>query len=108
MLRKGLDMAQNKKIAAAQAGAAQIKSQRQFSGINAAAQRNRVLEFLRSHGSLSTIDARHLIDVMHPAARVMELRRAGHAIATIWTHATTPEGGTHRVARYHLMREAAV
>lgn len=99
-------MAQNKN-ATTLAGVAQIKSQSQSIGNDPAAQRSRVLEFLRRHGSLSTLDARHLIDVMHPAARVMELRRSGHAIATIWTHATTPEGGTHRVARYHLMRKAA-
>ncbi|BAN24649.1 putative uncharacterized protein [Caballeronia insecticola] len=43
---------------------------------------------------------------MHPAARVMELRRHGHEIATVWSHEITPEGGEHRVARYHLMREA--
>ena len=98
-------MAQNKK-AATREGAAQIKSRSKYSN-DTASQRSRLLEFLQKRGSLSTIDARHLIDVMHPAARVMELRRAGHAISTIWTHASTPEGGTHRVARYHLMRKAA-
>ncbi|MCP2086082.1 UNVERIFIED_ORG: hypothetical protein J2Y81_002099 [Paraburkholderia sediminicola] len=98
-------MAQKQK-AATQTSAAKEILKRQYSN-DTAIQRSRVLEFLRQHGSLSTLDARHLIDVMHPAARVMELRRAGYAIATIWTHATTPEGGTHRVARYHLMRKAA-
>ncbi len=37
----------------------------------------------------------------------MELRRAGHPIQTIWTHATTPEGGTHRVARYYLVHKVS-
>ncbi|MCA8094419.1 helix-turn-helix domain-containing protein [Burkholderia anthina] len=97
-------MTKNKK-AATRASAAKEILCRQYSN-DAAAQRNRVLEFLRHSGSLSTIDARHLIDVMHPAARIMELRRAGYPIQTIWTHATTPEGGTHRVARYYLMHEA--
>lgn len=100
-------MAQNKKRAAAHSGAAQTKSQMQSIGNDATAQRSRVLEFLRRHGSLSTIDARHLIDVMHPAARVMELRRQGHDIMTAWAHETTSEGGAHRVARYHLMSEAS-
>ncbi|UTV54788.1 helix-turn-helix domain-containing protein [Burkholderia arboris] len=72
---------------------------------DAAAQRARVLAFLRQHGSLSTLDARHLIDVMHPAARVMELRRYGYDISTVWTREVTPEGCAHRIARYHLMRE---
>lgn len=94
----------NKK-AATHEGAAQIKSRSKYSN-DAASQRVRLLEFLRKRGSLSTIDARHLIDVMHPAARIMELRQAGYSIVTVWTHATTPEGATHRVARYRLMREA--
>jgi Helix-turn-helix domain len=98
-------MAQNKK-AATREGAAQSKSRSKYSN-DAASQRSRLLEFLRKRGSLSTIDARHLIDVMHPAARVMELRRQGHDIMTAWAHETTPEGGTHRIARYRLMREAA-
>jgi len=98
-------MTRNKK-AAARTSAAQIKSQSQSGRNDAAAQRSRVFEYLRLHGSLSTLDARHLIDVMHPAARIMELRQAGHSITTVWTHATTPEGGTHRIARYRLLREA--
>jgi hypothetical protein len=99
-------MPTNKK-AATFTGAAQNKSQMQSIGNDTTAQRNRLLHFLQLHGSLSTIDARHLIDVMHPAARVMELRRQGHDIMTAWAHETTPEGGTHRIARYHLMREAS-
>ncbi|MFL9885215.1 helix-turn-helix domain-containing protein [Paraburkholderia agricolaris] len=97
-------MAQNKK-AATQTSAAKEILKRQYSN-DATAQRSRVLEFLRHHGSLSTLDARHLLDCLHPAARIMELRRFGHEIATVWSHETTPEGGAHRVARYHLMSEA--
>lgn len=93
-----------KQKAATRSSAAKRILQPQYSN-DAAAQRSRVLDFLRRHGSLSTLDARHLIDVMHPAARVMELRRFGHEIATIWTRETTPEGGEHRIARYHLVRE---
>jgi len=39
---------------------------------------------------------------MHPAARVMELRRMGFNIVTVWTSDTTREGNTHRVACYQL------
>lgn len=97
-------MVQNKKAAARKSAAKKIFKAKYSN--DAAAQRSRVLDFLRRHGSLSTLDARHLIDVMHPAARVMELRRFGHDIATIWSQETTPEGGRHRVARYHLMSKA--
>ncbi|MCW5144302.1 helix-turn-helix domain-containing protein [Burkholderia cenocepacia] len=96
----------NNKKAATLEGAAQNKAQAHYSSNDTAAQRHRILDFLCHYGSLSTLDARHKIDVMHPAARVMELRRLGHEIETIWSHETTPEGGKHRVARYHLMSEA--
>jgi hypothetical protein len=68
---------------------------------NAAAQRARLLDALR-RDSLTTLEARRLLDVLHPAARVMELRREGHNIVTAWTTDTTPEGNAHRVARYFL------
>jgi hypothetical protein len=98
----------NKKAAAlAGAGAAQNFSRNNINANCAEAQRTRLLGFLRNNGSLSTIDARHLIDVMHPAARVMELRNAGFQIETVWSREETPEGGKHRVARYHLMSEAS-
>ncbi|TCW63404.1 MULTISPECIES: helix-turn-helix domain-containing protein [Burkholderia] len=99
-------MTSNKKAATLE-GAAKNKAQVHYSSNDAAAQRHRILDFLRQYGSLSTLDARHKIDVLHPAARILELRRIGVEISTIWTQEATPEGGWHRVARYHLMREVA-
>jgi len=69
------------------------------------AQRDRILIGLRMRGSLSTLEARSEFDVMHPAARVMELREEGYQIHTVWTRGTTPEGFQHRVARYHYIGE---
>ncbi|MFT4063359.1 helix-turn-helix domain-containing protein [Paraburkholderia sp.] len=97
-------MAQKQKAATPES-AAKRNLNLQYSN-DAAAQRSRILDFLRRYGSLSTLDVRHMIDVMHPAARVMELRRCGHEIVTVWSNEMTPEGGEHRVARYHLMSEA--
>ncbi len=94
-------MAQNKKATLSR-GAAKGNLSRKYSN-DAAAQRSRVLTYLRRHGSLSTLDARHRLDCLHPAARVMELRWQGYDIATVWTRETTPEGFEHRVARYHLI-----
>lgn len=75
---------------------------------SSAAQRLRVLNHLRRNGSLSTIEARHRIDCLHPAARVMELRDRGHEILTVWTTEHTPEGRRHRIARYFLIKEASM
>lgn len=73
---------------------------------NAAVQRQRLLQALREAGSdgINTIQARHDLNIMMPAARVHELRHGeGLNIQTIWTDEDTPEGYTHRVARYVLM-----
>lgn len=70
-------------------------------GNSAAAQRARILDALRV-GPVTTLDARHRLDVLHPAARVMELRKFGQSIDTIWTTAENGEGRPHRVAKYVL------
>jgi hypothetical protein len=70
-------------------------------GNSASAQRARLLAALRV-APLSTIDARAALDVLHPAARVMELRSEGHPIITSWTTAENGDGRPHRVAKYVL------
>ena len=72
---------------------------------SSAAQRERLLAALRK-GPITTFDARGRYDVMHPGGRVMELRRIGHSIATIWTVETSDLGRPHRVGKYVLMQEA--
>ena len=72
-------------------------------GLSAAAQRARLLEALRTT-SLTTLEARRLLDVLHPAARIMELRRQGYDIQTVRVPDLTAEGRAHNVARY-ILRE---
>ena len=83
--------------------AAGTACEQQFTGNSAAEQRARVLHYLQTNRSISTLEARHVIDVMHPAARVMELRKLGNDIQTIWSYEINPEGYLHRVGRYVLM-----
>jgi hypothetical protein len=66
------------------------------------AQRQRLLNYLCGHGSLTTIEARRFLDIMHPAMRVLELKRQGHRIETHWINDVTEAGKSHRVARYLL------
>lgn len=75
---------------------------KQENDTSSAAQRQRILEWLRKHGSITTIEAREKIDCLHPCGRVMELRKLGHEIETIWTIEPTPCGTLHRVANYVL------
>ena len=63
------------------------------------AQRFRLLAALRK-GPISTLEARKFYDILHPAARVQELRDRGHCIDTVWTEDFTSEGKPHRVAQY--------
>jgi hypothetical protein len=69
------------------------------------AQRARLLAALRL-GPVSTIKARHDLDIIAPAPRIHELRHnAGHKILTVWRTETTPEGFSHRVAEYVLQSQ---
>jgi hypothetical protein len=65
-------------------------------------QRQRLLDHFQRYGSINTIEARRDLDVLHPAGRIQELRKAGEPIQTIWTTALTEVGKVHRVARYIL------
>lgn len=67
---------------------------------NAASQCNRILEYLRTK-SLTTIDARTELDIMHPSARVQELKEQGHNIVTYWEVVDNGQG-KHRIANYVL------
>lgn len=70
------------------------------------AQRMRLLQALRKAGSkgVTTIQARHQLNIMMPAARVHSLRHdLGLNVQTIWTEETNPEGFPHRCARYVLL-----
>ena len=70
------------------------------------AQRQRLLAALQKAGGtgITTLQARHELNVMHPGGRIHELRNDyGLNIQTIWTTDTTPEGFPHRTARYVLL-----
>ncbi|MGZ5010417.1 MAG: helix-turn-helix domain-containing protein [Methylobacter sp.] len=51
---------------------------------------------------LTTLQARQQLDVMHPAARVQELKAKGHNIVTNWAEDYSGKG-KHRVASYILL-----
>ncbi len=73
------------------------------SALSAAAQRARLLEYLQNNNALTTLRARHQLNIMHPAARVMELRQSSYEIVTLRRKDTDSAGRPHRVAEYMLM-----
>lgn len=49
----------------------------------------------------TTVELRHDFGIMHPAARIQELRDLGHKIGTVRITSMTPDGVKHRaVAKY--------
>ncbi|MGH8436478.1 MAG: helix-turn-helix domain-containing protein [Pseudomonas sp.] len=69
---------------------------------SADAQRARLLARLHS-GPVDTITARSELNIMMPAARIKELREAGHPIQTQRVTLTDDQGRTHHgVALYYL------
>jgi hypothetical protein len=67
-------------------------------------QRDRLLKRLKEKGSVTTIEARHELDIVMPAARVHELRHDyGINIATKRERIINPGGGKHSFARYTLL-----
>ena len=84
------------------ARAHQDEQQRDGSPNAAAAQRARILAHLQAGRPLTTIQARRELDVLHPCARVLELRRAGWPISMAWVSEETDAGQRHRVGRYWL------
>lgn len=75
---------------------------RRMNNTTIAAQRSRILNHLRNSGPLTTLEARNSLDVMHPAARVMELRQQGFNIVTHRRTDYTDQGDPHVVAQYVL------
>jgi len=69
-------------------------------------QRQRILKHLTEIGPVTTLEARQELDVMHPAARIMELRRRGHDIQAYRYVDCTDRGKSHRVPRYVLIKQA--
>lgn len=61
-----------------------------------------LLDYLRVHGSCTTIEARKTLDIIHPAGRVLDLRKMGEKVETVWTWDVTEQGKPHRVANYLL------
>jgi hypothetical protein len=78
------------------------KTEKKFTDNSAEGQRARLLEALKI-GPLTTIEIRHDLDIMMPAARIFELRYGGgQNIERIWVDRPTAAGNMHRVALYVL------
>lgn len=73
-------------------------------GNSAEAQRARLLHRLRQ-GPITTTEARHELDILHPPGRALELRRRGFIIGTETVEGLNSNGKIHNVGKYTLIQE---
>ena len=72
-----------------------------YKGTTCRTQADRLLEALRRF-PITTFEAMRYLDVYYCPARVHQLRKRGHRIATHWQIVVTESGTKHRVGLYVL------
>jgi hypothetical protein len=72
-------------------------------GSDGGPQRERMLLALRTVGPVTSHEARHYLDIIHPAGRVMALRDDGHDILTRWVIQLSACGKPHRIGEWSLI-----
>ncbi len=72
---------------------------------NGPTQSKQLLEYLLNHKSVTTIDCRDKLSIMHPGARIKELRDQGWPIGTSIYQQIDASGNNHRAGQYYLQVE---
>ena len=70
-------------------------------------QRDRILEYMREHGSIDNDRARNELRVGRLASRIHELRQAGIPIVTTFKEHRYPDGEVTRWGVYYINEKAA-
>ncbi|MBU0908340.1 MAG: helix-turn-helix domain-containing protein [Proteobacteria bacterium] len=68
-------------------------------GNSSEAQRQKLMDHIPRYWFIDTVEARRDFDMLHPAGRVLELRKAGVTIQTIRVNAVTASYKIHYVGR---------
>ena len=85
------------------------KRKTKFTDNSAQNQRLKLLDWLLEKNSITTTQARINLDIMSPAARILELKRHGYLINTIPAEWLSEHGIKHKgVARYVLTQKQPV
>ena len=84
-------------------------NKRNFKDNSASNQCLKILDWLFEKGNITTTQAREHLDVMSPAARILQLKKAGYLIIKISDNWTSEHGINHKgVARYVLTQKDPV
>lgn len=100
-----LDAEKTKGAAPNQENAPFVTNESDHSWNTTEAQCLRALVRLRD-GPVTTYELRRKHDIYDPASRVLQLRKRGHEIMTLWQNVRTEAGVIHRVGKYCLIKEA--
>ncbi|WP_175832274.1 helix-turn-helix domain-containing protein [Burkholderia cenocepacia] len=68
----------------------------------AAHQRSRLLEAMKVRGGVTTLEAMRFLDIVDPRPRIVELRKEGYRIKTLWVRQPSECGRLHSVGLYAL------
>ncbi|MFW5431253.1 MAG: helix-turn-helix domain-containing protein [Methylophilaceae bacterium] len=81
--------------------AALVQLSKDFTGNRAKEQCLRLLKALQLF-KVNSYEASRYLDIYYPPARVLELRKQGYDIATVWETVEAESGTLHRVGCYVL------
>lgn len=65
-------------------------------------QNQRILEYIKEHGSITPLEALQEKSVFRLASRISDLRKKGYNIVSEWVKVENKYGETCRVKRYSL------
>ncbi|MDR5794260.1 helix-turn-helix domain-containing protein [Caballeronia sp. LZ008] len=68
----------------------------------AAHQRARLLEAMKVRGGVTTLEAVRFLDIVDSRPRIVELRKEGYRIKTLWVRQPSESGRMHHVGMYAL------
>ena len=84
------------------------KTKRNFKDNSANNQCLKIIDWLFEKNSITTKQAQVSLDIMSPAPRILELRKQGYKILTVWDSWTSEYGIKHRIARYVLTQKEPI
>jgi len=73
-------------------------------GVGTESQNSRMLRALRI-GPVTRMECARYLDMQHAAARVLQLKHAGHEISGEWVRQLSEHGRLHRTKQYRLVHE---
>lgn len=68
-------------------------------------QNERILDYMRKHGSITTLEAMYKLAVSRLASRICDLKRLGYPIHSTMVDVPNRYGEICRVKRYRLLNE---